>query len=183
MILPVDIQKNFLRKKCLDLRKQKNMVNLSKEIVSKIISWDKYISSKKIMIFYPISHEINLLALLKDTNKKFYLPRIHDNTLLCCPFSNENHLKRNKSIKSIFEPITEPIDKNEMDIIFIPALATDQNFNRLGYGKGFYDKFLRNCSAIKVIPTYKDVFFQKIPTTAEDISADVLVFPEKIIIS
>ena len=45
-------------------------------IVEKIKNWDLYKSSKNIMIFYPLAQEINLLPLIKDKNKNFYLPSI-----------------------------------------------------------------------------------------------------------
>ena len=121
-------------------------------IIEKIKNWDLYKSSKNIMIFYPLAEEINLLPLIEDKNKNFYLPKCtEDNSLTAHLFKSEEKLVENKF--KIKEPINEPINPEILDIVFLPALGADKFRNRIGYGKGYYDRFLafKNIKAKKVL--------------------------------
>ena len=121
-------------------------------IIEKIKNWDLYKSSKNIMIFYPLKEEISLLPLIKDENKKFYLPKCTENgSLTVHLFKKESELTENKF--KIKEPTNKKSEPNILDIIFLPALGADKFGNRVGYGKGYYDKFLaeNKLSAKKVL--------------------------------
>lgn len=110
-------------------------------IVNKIENWDFYKNAKNIMIFYPLAEEINLLPLTKDKDKNFYLPKCtKDNSLTVHLFKDESELIENKF--KIKEPVNESINPEILDIIFLPSIGGDKFGNRVGYGKGYYDRFL-----------------------------------------
>ena len=74
------------------------------------------------------------------------------------------------------------VDAKKLDVVFIPLLAIDKKGNRVGYGKGFYDRFLEECrvDAIKIgISFFKPVDSTIIPDPT-DIPMDFLVTPQKI---
>ena len=62
-----------------------------------------------------------------------------------------------------------------MDIIFVPALAVDNEGNRLGYGGGFYDRFLKDLKTTKIVPISKSLVFDNIPTEDFDIKIDMII--------
>ena len=101
------------------------------------------------MIFYPLKDEINLLGLLEGSDKKFYLPKIDGENLLCCPFDKNTELC--ESCFKTKEPTTNPIGKDLIDLVIVPALAVDKNNYRLGYGGGFFDRYLSAYSSLKPI--------------------------------
>ena len=74
------------------------------------------------------------------------------------------------------------IQENQLDVVFVPLLAFDQHGNRVGYGKGFYDRFLEKCKpeVIKVGLS----FFEAVPSITEvsdlDIGLDYCITPEHI---
>ncbi|WP_424492590.1 5-formyltetrahydrofolate cyclo-ligase [Salinimicrobium sp. GXAS 041] len=83
--------------------------------------------------------------------------------------------------------IPEPVDGIEVppqkiDVVFIPLLAFDEKGNRVGYGKGFYDRFLSSCSVETVKVGLS--FFEAEPEISEisedDIPLDFCVTPTKI---
>ncbi|WP_407429988.1 5-formyltetrahydrofolate cyclo-ligase [Arcticibacter sp.] len=83
--------------------------------------------------------------------------------------------------------ITEPLSGEEvsaetLDLIIIPLLACDSEGNRLGYGKGFYDRFLATCrqDALKVGLSYFEPQGEVIPHENHDIPLDLCVTPERI---
>lgn len=168
--------KNKIRTEAKELRKTLDTETLSKKITENILSWDVYKKSQNIMIFYPLKYEVNLLELLNDTTKQFFLPKMNGETLSICEFNKNIELKKEKF--NILEP-EKTCDEQikNLDIVFLPALATDKSGNRLGYGKGFYDRFLKdlNIKTIKVIPIYEKLMRDKIPTDKNDVKTDYII--------
>ena len=57
----------------------------------------------------------------------------------------------------------------------VPALAVDNEGNRLGYGGGFYDRFLKDIKSPKIVPISKSLVFDNIPTEDFDIKIDMII--------
>ncbi len=154
-------------------REKLDTKKLSSKIIAKIVNIPEYKNSKNIMIFYPLKNEINLLGLLKDNSKKFYLPKIDGENLLCCPYSEGD-----KTCISCFhtcEPTTEPCPKANMDLAIVPALACDKNGYRLGYGGGFYDRFLKDFDGTKICCVPKKLVLDTIYPQKHDIKMDMII--------
>ena len=163
--------KSDLRKIAKDLRKNLNIEEISKTICTKIRNLEDYKCAHNVMIFYPMKYEIDLRDLLND-NKNFYLPRTDGKNIIVCPYSADLQ----KSDFGVMEPNTEPIDPNILDLIFVPALMADKNGYRLGYGGGYYDRFLAKYSNIKtIIPIPKELYFDELPKENFDVSASAII--------
>ena len=95
---------------------------------------------------------------------------------------DKNTLIKNKF--GIYEPIDGyPNTPNEHDIVIIPALAADKTFNRVGYGGGFYDKYLRDIQCLKII-LIPDVLLEKnIPHETHDIKSDMIITENQILLN
>ncbi|WP_116789917.1 5-formyltetrahydrofolate cyclo-ligase [Flavobacterium psychrotrophum] len=83
--------------------------------------------------------------------------------------------------------IPEPIDGIEvpsakLDVVFIPLLAFDSKGHRVGYGKGFYDRFLAECKpdVIKIGLSFFEAEEQDIPHNETDIALEYCITPERI---
>ncbi|MFN1833975.1 5-formyltetrahydrofolate cyclo-ligase [Balneola sp. MJW-20] len=70
---------------------------------------------------------------------------------------------------------------DQFDLIIVPLLASDIGGNRLGYGKGFYDRFLKKTRAIKVGLVFDNFIFSEIPTDEHDQSLDYLITEKSVI--
>ena len=165
------MDKEFIRNKNRLLRKNLNQFEASNIILSKIYSLKEFLNAKNVLIFYPLKHEINLLELLKRKDKNFYIPKVKGNNLVICPYSD--NLK--KSSFNIMEPLEEEIqDISIIDTAFIPALAVDKNLNRIGYGKGFYDRLFSNADfrAKKIAVINKELICDKINADIFDVKVD-----------
>ena len=148
-------------------------------IINRIKKWDKYKSAENVMIYYPIKNEINLLGLYGDKN--LFLPRLRNNEIEVCPYPGEDSILPGKF--GIPEPLTGAIeDLCILDIIFVPALAADRWGYRLGYGCGYYDRFLEHVGAktARVIPLYSELLFDDIPFEAHDQKADFIVTEDEL---
>ena len=131
--------KKELRKKAKAIRNSLDIEQISEKIVENILNLEIYKKSRHIMLFYPLSHELNLLKLLNSEDKKFYLPKVRGEELFICPYKIGDELVISKFKTK--EPTTNQVDPSILDIIFVPAMMADKNMHRLGYGGGFYDKF------------------------------------------
>lgn len=169
--------KTDLRIRAKSIRKELNITEISKQIVSNIRTLDIYNLSKHIMIFYPLINEINLLPLLEDDDKYFYLPRVNGKDLECCPYKPGDDLII--SPLNIREPHCDYVDKSDIELVFVPALMADKNHNRLGYGGGFYDRFLNGLNAYKIIPIPEKLLVDKLYTEPTDIRCDAIVTEKK----
>lgn len=172
------LNKRDLRKKAKEIRTSLDMNKISGEIVKNILNLEIYKESLHVLIFYPLKHEVNLLGLLdknENNDKHFYLPRVDGENLLVCPYKLGDELKTSRFQTK--EPTTSPIDSSILDVIFVPALMADKNLHRLGYGGGFYDKFLaKNAfNAKKIVAIPSDLIVEQLPSEYFDAQIDLIV--------
>ena len=168
--------KDNLRQKAKNIRKDLDMKIISEQIILNIRESDIYQKSEHVMLYYPLKTEVNLLELLND-NKSFYLPRVNGDMLECCPFKKGEKLVC--SDFKVYEPISPQVDKDIIDLIFVPALCVDGECNRLGYGKGYYDRFLSKYSGISIIPIAEELVFSQICLEDHDISCSMIITQNK----
>ena len=158
------MSKSKLRKKILKIRKNKNKKNIKINFdkVFKLFKKEK-ITKKNIGGYYPVNFEVDNLNLLKKFEKnkfKISLPVIKENfEMNFYKWDFSEPLKINKY--GIPEPATKVI--TYPDILLVPLVAFDKKLNRLGYGGGYYDRFISKLSKKKkIIKIGLALSFQKI---------------------
>ena len=182
--------KFFLRKKFL-LKREKNYLKAKKfnfNLIFKLIN--KHFNKKKIIIagYYPSNYEVNILKFLENANKKNFkvgLPVItSSNNMIFKLWNFKEPLCVNKF--GILEPQKE--NKEILpDLVMAPLVAYDAKLNRIGHGKGYYDKNLNKMKKIKknLVTLGIAYSFQKcstIPTNKYDVKLNY-IFTENGIIS
>lgn len=166
-------KKTDLRIKAKELRKTLPMGNISEKLVARIRNSDVYIAAKNVMIYYPLKNEVNLLLLLED-DKNFFLPRVNGKDLEVCSLEKKEFLKKSKL--KIYEPQGDSVKSEVLDLIIVPALAADRHGNRLGYGGGYYDRFLAANPDIKTLCAIPEELMVKIvPTEDFDVKIDYII--------
>ena len=149
------------------------MKALSLALVSKLQEHQVYKNAKHIMIFYPLLNEVDLRTLLEDKNKRFYLPRIDGDGLVCCSYSLGDELF--ESCFKTKEPVSQKINKDVLDLVVVPALAIDEKGYRLGYGGGYYDRFLSNLKCKKVVCIPQQLLVKTINPEENDVPVDIII--------
>ena len=139
----------------------------------------KKIKNKIIGGYYPYNYEMNVIPVLEKFEKSNYLislPKIGKNSEMnFFQWSFKEPLNINKY------GIPEPISNNIKypDILLVPLVAYDKNFNRIGYGGGFYDRYINRIKKIKKIITiglaYSFQRVKKIPFDKYDIKLDFII--------
>ena len=165
--------KNDLRRWAKAVRASLDMKSISAELVEKLFQSEEYSRARNIMIFYPKDNEVNLLPILEDKTKKFYLPRIDGDSLQCCPFTEDTILS--DSVFNTKEPVSEACNPALMDLIIVPALVCDRDNYRLGYGKGFYDRFLQNLKVVKIVCIPESLVVDTIYPNNYDVKMDKII--------
>ena len=153
-----------LRKKFLIQRKNNykdSSINLS--LLNTILKKFKIIKNKKIGAYYPINYEIECLEIIKKLEilgYKISLPVIREkNKMDFFEWSYNDPL----CISKIGIPEPNTIKKVYPDALLVPLVAFDRYNYRLGYGGGYYDRYIKKISNIKKIVTIGLAFsFQKI---------------------
>ena len=172
--------KSKIRKKIINLRRLKNIHNTKLDFF-KIYNFLKkyYLKNKVIGGYYPINHEIDVLSILKELELKkikISLPVIKKkNDMDFYAWSYKNLLYLNKY--GIPEPEISQII--EPDIIFIPLVAFDKRLYRIGYGGGFYDRYIEKLSKkkqfIKIGGAHSCQKIKKVPNNKYDKKLDLLI--------
>tara|TARA_Y100000590_G_C15343398_1_gene872327 strand:- start:94 stop:627 length:534 start_codon:yes stop_codon:yes gene_type:complete len=158
------VSKKILRKKKLILRKKKfKTIKIKLISIKKIFKLFNLKSNIKIGGYYPINHEIDSLVILKklfNLGYKISLPVIKENNQMdFFDWSFDNPLRVGKM--GIPEPFQ--IKKIYPDVILVPLVAFDKYNYRLGYGGGYYDRYIEKINKIKKILTIGLAFsFQKV---------------------
>ena len=175
------ITKNNLRKTAKETRNSLDMKKISEKIVENIFGLEVYKNSTNLMLFYPLEHEVNLLKLLEDNSKRFYLPKVDVDNLLVCPYKLDDEVSTSKFKTK--EPLTTPVNPDILDVIFVPALMADKTKNRLGYGGGFYDRFLsKQGNKVTKVVTIPDILIiDEIPFDSFDERVDIVISENRII--
>lgn len=109
------------------------------------------------------------------------VPRIKGNELEAVIYNENTILLPNRW--GVEEPVEGEIIHPELiDVILVPLLAFDENGNRVGYGKGYYDRFLAHCNpkALKIGLSYFEPLKEISDTDDFDISLNLCITPERI---
>ncbi|MBP6231292.1 MAG: 5-formyltetrahydrofolate cyclo-ligase [Paludibacteraceae bacterium] len=132
--------------------------------------------AKHILCFWALPDEVNTAIFIRKwhTEKQFYLPVVKGDSLVVKPFTSINELK--KGAFAINEPTSETeAALSHMDMIIVPGVAFDTNGNRLGRGKGFYDKLLCQQAKPTIGLAYKEQIYESLPTEKHDIKLDMVI--------
>ena len=178
----MQVDKSFLRLKFIKKRRKLYSKNFFFSFDKIFFLIKKNFSTKKISIagYYPSDFEVNILDFLSQANKKNFkiaLPVIKKNYKMVFKYwlPNEPLYVNNYGI---LEPKKQNITLKP-DVILVPLVAFDRNLNRIGYGKGYYDRALQQLSAKKKILTIGIAFsFQEcsfIPKNRHDYNLDCIL--------
>jgi len=147
------MEKKALRKKYLTLRKQLSQEEVEEQslaIANKALQapiWEE--TNYHIFLSISSKKEVNteyLLHILQGKDKTVIIPKAHFSSVEMTHILLQENTVLKLSEYHIPEPTAgiEVLPK-QMDVVFVPLLAYDLKGNRIGYGKGFYDRFLAQC--------------------------------------
>ncbi|MDW5299480.1 MAG: 5-formyltetrahydrofolate cyclo-ligase [Sedimentibacter sp.] len=184
--------KKELRNKILNIRnnmEKEDVLKKSNVILNKIVSSEIYKNSRTVFIYMDFKNEVitsQLINQMLKEKKRVVIPYTDIINTVIIPSeikSMENYLTLSKF--GYYEPIFEkivPVNPQEFDLVVVPGVAFDKNLNRVGFGKGYYDKILKNIrtDAQIVAIAYEFQVLDEIPCEEHDIKMDKIITEETI---
>ena len=149
------MDKNTLRKIVLEARKKisiEDQIVVTDLILEKLKNHEVFKASSHIGLYYPIQQEINLLSLIEIyPDKHFYMPNIENGTIKYRLIERLDSL-----VDASFGLKEAPFENNlieDCELYLIPCVATSKQL-RIGYGKGYFDRYLVGKKGYKLGITY-----------------------------
>ncbi len=134
-----------------------------------------FMMSDHILMYHSLADELDTHCLLEKwcRSKKFYLPRVNGVNLDILPFEPELLAEGAYHIMEPSGQNTVPLSAIEM--VIVPAVAYDVKGNRVGRGKGFYDRLLADTKAMKIGVGYDFQVVDEIDAEPHDVGVDVVI--------
>ena len=159
--------------------KTDEVIEKSRVAANIFLSSDYYKNSKQLMLYMPLGNETDTFAIIKAAfcdGKKVVFPVTDEKSGEITPFYALPDTKFLKGTFSVLEPVgTQIADMTKTDVILVPGIAFDKTGNRVGFGKGCYDRLLKNSSADLIGFCYEFQICEHIPSEPHDIKMDALV--------
>ena len=164
--------KKELRKWAKEKRLTLRVEDCSSQIKNYLFSSEIYKNAKNIMCYYSVGSEVSTVSYFQDESKNWFMPKVQGEEMFVCPYV----LPLIENCYKIPESMSEPVSPENLDLIIIPALCVDKNGYRIGYGKGYYDKFLKdNSTALRAVLVYNDLFVDDVCPYVFDEKVDYVI--------
>ncbi|MFI3201636.1 MAG: 5-formyltetrahydrofolate cyclo-ligase [Eubacteriales bacterium] len=169
-------KKYRLRQEILWKRKQmveEDVIKKSNEITNHVLETTAFLQAKNLLLYAPIQQEVDTRILAREAirlHKTVYYPKVNGDSMHFYAVTKTEDLQ--VGYQSILEPIDGlPRFQGEQDTcMIVPGVVFDCGGNRIGYGKGFYDRFLTNDRSIDTIGVcYALQLVEKLPVEEFDI--------------
>lgn len=162
----------YLRNK---FKSRRNALN-KKYILSKslLVSLKIYSFLKRyrtVASYIPCNNEIDPNLVLDI--KKLYFPKVKGGEMFVCMPRN-GFIKGYKNIREPFG-VYERVKVKNIDAVIVPGIAFDKSGARIGYGKGFYDRFLKGFKGVKIGVSFDCCIVDKIESEKHDVTVDLVV--------
>lgn len=173
-----DMDKNEIRRKVRHLRVMLSELekrDAAAEVFSRLENTAAFLLADRILMYHSLPDELSTHAFLGKwaARKHFYLPRVNGVNLDILPY-DESRLELGSF--HIEEPTgNNMVNPSEIELIVVPAVAFDRRGNRLGRGKGFYDRLLKTTKATKIGVGYEFQLVDEIPVEPHDIGMDIVI--------
>ena len=134
-----------------------------------------FLMAKNILLYHSLPDEISTLDFIDKWHhtKNFFLPRVNGLNLEILPY---NRSRLSLGAFHIEEPQgSDTTDISEIEMVVVPAVAYDRRGNRVGRGKGYYDRLLANTKAVKVGVAYDFQLVDEIDAEPHDVKVDFVI--------
>ncbi len=174
----MNMEKSEIRRKVKALRVMLSDMekrSAAEEVFSRLEQTAAFLLADHILMYHSLPDELYTHEFLgKWRNRKhFYLPRVNGVNLEILPY-DESRLELGSF--HIEEPTGDNVvDPEDIELIVVPAVAYDRNGNRLGRGKGFYDRLLQTTKATKVGVGYEFQLVDEVPVEPHDVGMDIII--------
>lgn len=172
------MDKKTLRAEIKALKKQHTKEQLSEQsekILAQLEQHPDFVKAERVMLYSALPDEVQTQAFLEKWHlkKQIILPTVVGDDIIPVAYGKDTSFAVGDF--NILEPQNEPY-KGDFDLIIVPGVAFDRKGNRLGRGRGYYDRFLCQHLDVKRIGICFDFqLLEEIPTEPFDITMDEVI--------
>ncbi|MBI3034189.1 5-formyltetrahydrofolate cyclo-ligase [Candidatus Woesearchaeota archaeon] len=144
----------------------------------------EYSEADTIMLYWATGNEVSTKEAIRqalELGKRVVLPVTNPGNNELVPVQLKSIANTRKGAFGITEPIGEPVEPGEIDIIVVPVVAFDEEGDRIGRGLGYYDRFLKKTRCIKVGFAYDFQKADNVPQEEHDVRLDKVVTETRVI--
>jgi 5-formyltetrahydrofolate cyclo-ligase len=181
MPAPINDLKHQLRLQYKAIRKElgdDTRQRASQAICAHLAAWDVFRSADVILTYMPIRTEVDLRSLWAGFPEKgWLLPRIipeEDHCMVFHPYDPDNLIQHSFGMAEP-APYLPQISPGEIQLVLVPGLAFDRSGWRLGYGGGYFDRFLKDFGGVSIGVVYQDLLLDSLPHGEHDVPMQWLV--------
>jgi len=170
----VELRAEFKRQR--DALGEEERRNASLAICRRITAWPPFARSETVLSYLPMRAEVDLTPLLEmHPEKRWALPRILPKGQMAFHLYRPGELVRHPY--GMLEPPADalPVSVDQVDLALVPGLAFDREGWRLGYGGGFFDRFLAGFDGQSAGVSYQALFVERLPHASHDIPVGYVV--------
>ena len=172
--------KNQLKQSVLEKRNslpKEEILDISNKIKNNLFNLDSYKKSKTIMFFVSFNSEVHTHEMIKAVfkDKTVVIPKVEHHEIEPSVIIDFDNLMAGQF--GILEPIEAmKIAYKNIDLVLVPGIVFDKEGHRIGYGFGYYDKFLRKVpKALKIGLCFDFQLVDKVPREEHDVPVDLIV--------
>ena len=172
------MEKSDIRRKVKALRTMLSDMekrSAAQEVFDRLEKTAAFLLADRILMYHSLPDELYTHEFLSKwaARKHFFLPRVNGVDLEILPYE-ESRLELGSF--HIEEPTgNNTVDPSEIELVVVPAVAYDRKGNRLGRGKGFYDRLLKSTKATKIGVGYEFQLYDELPTEPHDVGMDMVI--------
>ena len=156
----------------------------SKKIEDNLFNLDSYKKSRTVMLFVSFNNEVNTHDMIKKSfgKKNVVIPKVMQHEIEPSLILDFDNLVPSGKF-NILEPIEiMKIAYKNIDLVVVPGIVFDREGHRIGYGFGYYDKFLKKVpKAVKIGLCFDFQVVDKIPNEVHDVPVDFIVTDKEVI--
>ena len=178
------MEKSDIRRKIKAMRSmllEAERMSAADEVFEQLEKTAAFLLADRILMYHSLPDELSTHRFLDKWHdrKNFYLPRVNGVNLEILPY-DESRLELGAF--HIEEPTGDnTVSPDEIELVIVPAVAYDRSGNRLGRGKGFYDRLLSSTKATKVGVGYEFQIVDEIPAEPHDVKMDMVITQKTVI--
>ncbi|MDE7409107.1 MAG: 5-formyltetrahydrofolate cyclo-ligase [Muribaculaceae bacterium] len=178
------MEKSEIRRKIKNLRmmlSEMEKASAADEVFARLEKTAAFMMADNILMYHSLPDELSTIKFLKKWHdrKRFFLPRVNGVNLDILPYE-ETRLELGSF--HIEEPTGDDVaDVDDIELMIVPAVAFDRKGNRLGRGKGFYDRLLATSRATKIGVGYEFQLLDSIPSEPHDVAMDMVITQKTLI--
>lgn len=147
----------------------------SAAVVQKLLQRKEIQDAKAVMVYAALQGEVSIAALIKqlrEQGKTIAYPRIEEARMVACEAEEHDLVDH---VYGVQQPHKDCQEVGNIDVVLVPGVCFDAKRNRLGRGKGYYDKFLHNFTGHKIGVSFDNRVIESIPVEEHDERMDLVI--------